>query len=336
MNTPDPIIARVEVLRGGRIESVHQAEMSVIDHQGEEILHTVGAGLYTYLRSSAKPFQATVILDTQTDKAFHLPDKWLALTCASHNGETVHVSIVRKFLKRIGLDESALQCGSHAPLVYSVGGQKGPIKAEYSPVYHNCSGKHTGMLSVCRHLGFETGNYLAFDHPVQKAIREKIKQYSGESIIPLALDGCTAPVFYVSVRGMARMYRHLAIGTDDSLERIWHIMTTNPYLIAGKGRFDTMLMETAHGKILTKVGAEGVQGCAVRLPDGRRYGINIKVLDGNRRALPPLLIETLVRLNALTPEELIKLERFHHPVLTNHAGHRIGEIRTVFEMKAGV
>jgi len=333
MKSSEHIVARAEVLRGGRIESVHHAEISVVDKEENEILHTPETGLYTYLRSSAKPFQATVILDTGTDKAFHLPDQWIALACASHNGEAVHVRIVRKYLKRIGLDESALQCGSHVPLVYSVGGQKGAVKTEYSPVYHNCSGKHTGMLSVCRHLGEDTAAYLAFDHPVQKAIREKISIYSGETTVPLALDGCTAPVFYVSVRGMARMYRHLAMGSDESLEKIRNIMTSNPYLIAGKGRFDTALMERTHGKIVAKVGAEGVQGCAVRLPDGRRYGINIKVLDGNRRALAPLLIETLVRLNALTSEELKKLESFHHPVLTNHAGHRIGEIRPVIESK---
>ncbi|RKY51539.1 MAG: asparaginase, partial [Candidatus Neomarinimicrobiota bacterium] len=113
MKSSEHIVARAEVLRGGRIESVHHAEISVVDKEENEILHTPETGLYTYLRSSAKPFQATVILDTGTDKAFHLPDQWIALACASHNGEAVHVRIVRKYLKRIGLDESALQCGSH-------------------------------------------------------------------------------------------------------------------------------------------------------------------------------------------------------------------------------
>lgn len=336
MKNSELISARADVLRGGRIESVHHAEISVVDYEDKEILHTPDTGLFTYLRSSAKPFQATVILDTGTDKTFRLPDSWIALACASHNGEAVHIQIVRKYLKRIGLDESALQCGSHPPLAYSIGGQKGAIKAEYSPVFHNCSGKHTGMISVCRHLGEDVATYLNFDHPVQKAIREKIRKYSGETTVPLALDGCTAPVFYVSVRGMARMYRHLALGSDESLERIWNIMTSHPYLVAGKGRFDTALMEIARGKMVAKVGAEGVQGCAVRLPDGRRFGINIKIHDGNRRALAPLLIETLIHLNALTSEEAKKLEPFHHPTLTNHAGHRIGEILPVFESKARV
>ncbi|HAE86828.1 TPA: hypothetical protein DCG86_02260, partial [Candidatus Marinimicrobia bacterium] len=199
MKNSELISARADVLRGGRIESVHHAEISVVNHEDKEILHTPDTGLFTYLRSSAKPFQATVILDTGTDKTFRLPDSWIALACASHNGEAVHIQIVRKYLKRIGLDESALQCGSHPPLAYSIGGQKGAIKAEYSPVFHNCSGKHTGMLSVCRHLGEDVATYLNFDHPVQKAIREKIRKYSGETTVPLALDGCTAPVFYVSV-----------------------------------------------------------------------------------------------------------------------------------------
>ncbi len=326
------IRAWAEVRRGGRTESLHQAEISVMDASGKEIFHTGNTSLRTYLRSSAKPFQAAVIIDTQTDTALQLPDEWIALACASHNGETVHVSIIRDFLKHIGLNESALQCGSHPPLVYTLGGEKGPGKEYDSPVYHNCSGKHTGMLSVCRHLGFDTGNYLAFDHPVQKAILEKIKRYAGESSVPLALDGCTAPVFYVSVKGMARMYHHLALGTDKSLEKIWHIMTHHPYLIAGKRRFDTAIMETCQGKIAAKVGAEGVQGCAVRLPGGERYGINIKILDGNRRALAPLLIETLSLLKALNDNEMKKLKPFHRPVLKNHAGHRIGEIRPVIEI----
>jgi L-asparaginase II len=326
------INARAEVLRGGRIESVHRAEISVFNQDGKEVIQTSNTALQTYLRSSAKPFQATVILDTQTDTALQLPDEWIALACASHNGEPVHVKIIRAFLERIGLDESVLQCGSHPPLVYALGGEKGPYKERYSPVYHNCSGKHTGMLSACRHLGCETENYLEFDHPVQKKIRKKIELYSAESPVPLALDGCTAPVFYVTVRGMARMYRHLALGTDTSLEKIWRIMTKYPYLIAGKGRFDTAIMEICKGKIAAKVGAEGVQGCAVRLPKGQRYGINIKILDGNRRALAPLLIETLSILDALNDDEMKSLESFHQPILKNHAGHRIGEIRPVIEI----
>jgi len=323
--------AYVEVTRGGRVESVHHAEICVFDHDGHEILSTENTNHKTYLRSSAKPFQATVLLDTQTDSFFRIPNEWIALTCASHNGEEIHAEIVRAFLQKTGLDESALQCGTHVPLVFTFGGYSGHVQESYSPAYHNCSGKHTGMLAVCRHLGEDVKTYLNFDHPVQKLILGKIEEYSGEKSIHLALDGCTAPVFYVSVRGMARMYRHLAQGSDESLERIWKIMTENPYLIAGKGRFDTKIMEICKGKISAKVGAEGVQGCAVRLPDGRRYGINIKIYDGSRRALAPLLIETLLRLQALTDTEMELLKPFHRPELKNHAGHTIGEIRPVFE-----
>lgn len=326
------IRAFVEVTRGSRVESIHHAEICVIDHEGHEVLGTENTDLKTYLRSSAKPFQASVLLDTKTDSFFNIPNEWIALTCASHNGEEIHVDIIRAFLQKIGLDDSALQCGTHAPLVFTFGGYSGHVRDSYSPVYHNCSGKHTGMLAVCQHLEEDVNTYLRFDHPVQKLILKKIEAYSGEKNIHLALDGCTAPVFYVSVCGMARMYRHLALGSDNSLDRIWKIMTENPYLIAGKGRFDTQIMEICKGKIVAKVGAEGVQGCAVRLPDGRRYGINIKILDGNRRALAPLLIETLFYLQTLTNTEMELLKPFHRPKLKNHAGHIIGEIRPIFEI----
>lgn len=325
------IRALVQVTRGYRVESIHCAEISVINNEGHEILGTENTSLKTYLRSSAKPFQATVLLDTKTDVFYGIPDEWIALTCASHNGEEIHANIVRSFLKKIGLDDSALQCGTHVPLVFTFGGYSGHVQESYSPAYHNCSGKHTGMLAVCRHLEKNVKTYLQFEHPVQKMILKKIEKYSGEKDIHLALDGCTAPVFYVSVRGMARMYMHLAMGSDDNIERIRTIMTDYPYLIAGKGRFDTQIMEICKGKIAAKVGAEGVQGCAVKHPDGRRFGINIKIHDGNRRALAPLLIETLLSLDALTDTEIELLKPFHRPELRNHAGHIIGEIRPVFE-----
>jgi L-asparaginase II len=325
------IKAFVEVTRGDRVESIHHAEISVFDREGREVFGTENTGRKTYLRSSAKPFQATVLLDTKTDQFFGIPEAWIALTCASHNGEEIHADIVRAFLQKIGLDDSALQCGTHVPLVHTFGDGSEQIRESYSPVYHNCSGKHTGMLAVCRHLEEEVQTYLHFDHPVQKMILKKIEAYSEEKAIHLALDGCTAPVFYISVQGMSRMYRHLACGSDESLGKIWKIMTENSYLIAGKGRFDTQIMEICNGKIAAKVGAEGVQGCAVRLPDGRRFGINIKILDGNRRALASLLIETLLYLEALTDTEIELLKPFHRPELKNYAGRSVGEIRAIFE-----
>lgn len=314
------------VSRGDYAESIHQAYASVWNEEGKEILRAGDSGYGSYLRSSAKPFQASVLFDTHTVEHFEMKPEWIALACASHNGEPLHVQHVKDLLARIGLDESALQCGTHVPLAYNYGWNGIPRQESYSAVYNNCSGKHSGMLAVCRTMGWPVENYLDYHHPIQRLIIEKIKKYGHVKEVPLARDGCSAPVFYVTLSAMARMYLELAMGSDAALEQIYGIMTGNPYLIAGHGRFDTILMTAGKGKYLTKVGAEGVQGCAVRMSDGRRYGINLKVLDGAGRASGVLLLTILEHLGLMTDEEREELTLQIRPKVKNHAGLTIGEI----------
>ena len=317
------LIARV--WRGNYIESVHEAIASVYDETGKEIFCTGDPSQKSFLRSSAKPFQAATLYTSGAAEKLQLKPEWIAMACASHNGEPIHLQQLSAFLAHIDLDESFLKCGPQAPMAFNYG-WKGERLKEYGPLTNNCSGKHTAMLAIAKALKLPLDNYLDYDHPVQQAIIKNIGKYGEIHDIPLARDGCSAPVFYVSVSVMAKMYLHLAMGSDEAMRQLFQIMSRFPYLIAGYGRFDTQLMEAAPGKLLTKVGAEGVQGCAVRMPDGRRFGINLKVRDGNNRVSGLLLITILKQLKLLSDAELLRLQKWQIIPLKNHAGLTVGKI----------
>jgi L-asparaginase II len=314
-----------QVWRGDFIESVHEASASVWDASGKEIFTAGNPQQKTFLRSSAKPFQAATLYSSGAAEKLQLKPEWIAIACASHNGEPLHQACVEDFLAHLQLNEKALKCGPQVPMAFNYGWQGERLKS-YGPVTNNCSGKHTGMLAMAKAMNQTTQNYLDYDHPVQKAILENVKKYAETANIPLARDGCSAPVFYVSVSAMAKMYLHLAMGSDGAMSRIFDIMSRFPYLIAGYGRFDTHLMQAAPGKIVTKVGAEGVQGAAVKMGDGRFFGINLKVLDGNNRVSGLLLIQILKHLQLISKAELATVANWDTIPLKNHAGLTIGKI----------
>jgi len=277
----------------------------------------------TFIRSAAKPFQILPFLNNKVDAKYNLTDEEIAVCCSSHSGEKIHVETVNSILQKSEIDVSALKCGIHAPLGKEIKKKLRRSGTEPSVLQNNCSGKHSAMLATAKAMDEELDNYLNPDHPVQREILSVIKELSGEDKVNIGVDGCSAPVFYLTLRNIAEMYHKLAVAENGSqLERVWKIMTSNPLLIGGTDRFDTIMMIAGDGKILSKMGAEGIQCMAFYTEDGP-ISLTVKVHDGSRRAVVPAVLHIMDKLG-LTPD--VDLERFKFPTVKNHMGIEVGKI----------
>lgn len=277
----------VQLLREGIVESVHQVHAAVADSRGRLLSAAGDADNASFIRSSLKPFQAMAVTATGAFDAFNLSDKDLAIICGSHQGLTTQARQVFGILWRADLEPTCLQC---------------PVPAsKKSPLEHNCSGKHAGMLAVCKQQGWELNSYLQRNHPIQKLI---LKQFSSLLGMPsdefiCAHDDCGAPTYFMQLRQMATLYAKLASGESLEMERVVRAMTHHPDMVSGPGGFDTEIMRLTHGEILSKSGAEGVQ-CISRVGEG--LGIAIKVVDGSKRAKYAAAIQVLRQLGWISPD----------------------------------
>ena len=277
----------------------------------------------SYIRSAAKPFQLLSALQVGLQTEFGLSDEEIAVCCSSHSGEEMHVEAVESILEKTGLDSSLLGCGVHPPLGKEVRQRMNKEGSAPTVLHNNCSGKHSAMLATAKIMGEPLDDYLNPAHPVQQRILELIKKYSEEDEIRIGVDGCSAPVFYLAIEKMALMYRKLAESEEGSLSKdIWKKMTSYPLMVAGTGRFDTLLMTSGEGIILSKMGAEGVQCIAIKAADGP-IGIALKVHDGSRRVIAPAVFYILDKMG-VTPEG--DFDRLRRPVLKNHVGTEVGWI----------
>jgi len=322
----------VEVLRGGKLESRHTVHAVVMDADDNVRAYLGNPDLPTYFRSSAKPFQTLALFRTGVADYFDFSDREIALITASHNGEDFHIALVRQILRKIGANEADLRCGFHPPM-YAAAAQK--FYAEHrmpSPVYNNCSGKHAGMLAACKALGYEISRYLEPDHPHQRAILRIIAEFSGvaEENIHTGVDGCGVPVFYLTLRQMARMYARFAASGEPAVVRIRTAMMRYPEYVAGTGRFDTVFMRLMAGRAFSKTGAEGVQGVAFLSPEP--LAILAKSEDGQRRGVEPAVVEIMRQLKLISEKEVRQLRRFWKPDILNHAGRKVGSVRPRIRM----
>ncbi|HYJ48151.1 MAG TPA: asparaginase, partial [Pyrinomonadaceae bacterium] len=262
------------------------------------------------------------------------------------NGETIHTETVKGMLKKIGLDQSALKCGAHEPYSPEAARALKERGEEPTALHNNCSGKHTGMLALALHLNAPTESYDEPSNPVQLQIVRRISQFSGVPVedIAVGIDGCGVPTFGVTVRAMALMYARLVVPpesfdeeTRSACRRIVAAMTRYPEMIGGRAeRLDTIIMRAAPGRIVSKVGAEGVYTAAV-LPNeeyGRGLGLAFKIEDGeDRRARPVVVIEALRQLGVLQGEALESVKAYASFPITNRRGDTVGEVRASFELK---
>ena len=311
-----PILCKVH--RGDFIESIHVAYAVVVNGEGEIVYSSGDPHYLTCVRSTLKPFQASATVKEGATKAVGLTPAESALMCASHNGEDIHVKTAESMLKKIGYDTSYYECGTHFPY-----DKESKIKLiqndeKASALHNNCSGKHAGMLCLAKHLQIDPKGYTDPGHQVQQLIMKQVKRFSELDEFPLATDGCSAPVPFLPLFNIALMYQKFASGNYDELNTLFDAVTSNPYLIAGKNRFDTDFIETMDGKAVTKVGGEAVRGLGIRSGNGDVFGIALKVLDGNQRCSPIATMAVLDELDLLTKDQSEKLSSYKKTVLRNH------------------
>jgi L-asparaginase II len=314
--------------RGSIIESFHIGYAVAVDGNNNVIFSAGNPEYPVFIRSAAKPFQAVPVLESGAVEKFRLSDEEIAIMCGSHNGEVYHVETVSAILRKIGMGVDDLKCGIHPPLD-RLSHEQLILKGRRPTALHNaCSGKHAGMLALSKVLDTPADNYLDNDHPVQKMIFEKIKLYSEKNKVPIAVDGCGAPTFFLPLKNIAIMYRKLMDGSDPYLQKISHIMCLHPELIGGRDNFDTDFISALGGKAISKFGAEGVRGIGVQTQEGNSVGIAIKVLSGKKTASASMAIAIIKHLKLINEESLEKLSDYYIPAVKNHIGTEVGKIET--------
>ena len=278
----------VEITRGTLVESVHRGSIAVANAEGEILFALGDIEAPVYPRSSLKPIQALPLVESGAADAFALTSEHIALACASHSGEPMHTTRVAAWLARIGLGERDLACGAHTPRYEPVWQEMLRRGATPTRMHNNCSGKHTGFLTVARHWGIATSGYERHDHPVQRAVADTLGDLSGIAHeLPWGVDGCAAPNFALPLSGFAVALAKLAEPRSlngaraTAAKRIVGAMITHPELVAGTGRSCTVLMRSAQGRVAVKIGAEGVYAGIV---PQRGLGIALKIDDGASRA----------------------------------------------------
>jgi L-asparaginase II len=290
----------IEVTRSGRIESAHRGAVAIVNGSGG-LVHAAGdVEAPIYPRSALKPIQAVPLIESGAADTFGLGEEEIALACASHSGEDMHTSRVAAWLARIGCTVADLACGPHE-LRHEPTRDKMRARGEkLTPLHNNCSGKHTGFLTVARQLRVPVADYTGIHHPVQDAVAGVLKDLTGLSgEIPWGVDGCTAPNFFIPLSALARAMAGLASPQSPhgaAADKILAAMMRHPELVAGSGRLCTRLMREAPGKLVVKTGAEGVY--AAIFPE-RGLGIALKIDDGTTRASEAAIEAILSALGAI-------------------------------------
>lgn len=319
--------------RGDSVESIHYGSVAVVDVDGRLRFSCGDPTTTTFTRSTLKPLQALPFVRDGGVERFGFEPRHVALLCASHAGEPRHVAAVAEMLERAGSTPDDLACGTHAPTFYETRGEL-PPPPPYSPLAHNCSGKHAGMLACCALHGWQRHDYLDFDHPLQVQIRAAVADFTGVPVEQLqaGVDGCSAPNYALPISALARAFARLATSEGDDPRygrapaRLRDAMVAHPEMVSGEGRSDLTLARAGAGDWVPKVGAEGVQAIGIR---SRGLGIVVKIADGSRRALLPAVLAVLDQLGLLDPDRRRRLDAVASPAIRNYRGTPTGRIQPV-------
>jgi L-asparaginase II len=314
------------------VESFHHVAACAID-AGRNVVFSAGdIDAPVFLRSTAKPFIAATAIAAGARERFGLEPREIAVMSASHTGEPFHVDAVRSILEKIGMDESALQCGAHAP--YNAAAAQTLQEAGIAPtaVHNNCSGKHAGILALCKLIGADPSTYLEASNPAQQRILALCARLSDQRVedFVLGIDGCGIPVYATPLRNAALSFMRLAtlreIADDDAgaLGVVRDAMAAHPEYISGTGEFDTRMMRAGRGSLVCKGGAEGVHGSAFIQA---QTGLVCKVLDGASRGRAPAVLSAVRQLGLLEEPALAEVADLERPIVYNRAGRAVGEVR---------
>ncbi len=324
------VVRLATVSRDGVVESTHYGRVAIAGPDGRLLAGVGNSEGVQFWRSSSKPIQALSVVTSGAADRFELSERELAICCASHRGSQEHVETVRGILRKLDLDESALQCGTHWPGDTDERNRLVREGREPSPLHNNCSGKHAGMLATCLALGADVASYPEREHPVQRliAVHLSVLSRTPDRDFVFGRDGCGLPTVAMPLSAMARAYARL--GAPEGLpgelataaERITSAMLAAPAMISGEGAFNTELLAHGKGDVIAKGGAEGLFCIAMRRPAPR--GIAFKISDGSGRAQGPIAIALLQRLGAELDPGLV--ERFGRIEVGNCHNEIVGQI----------
>jgi len=328
--TPVPLhVPLIATTRGGFPECVHVGSIAVVDARGKLVAGAGDAHALNFTRSALKPLQALPFVADGGMGRFGFTSHELALMCASHSGEAIHVATVQRVLDRIDAREADLQCGCHPPSYFSYVTEKPAPNARWNQLHHNCSGKHSGFLAACRMHNEPFAAYLDPEAPGQRRVREVVRNYAHGIDPPRGIDGCSAPNYALPLTGLAQAFCHLAIGATPELAALGYAMTRHPDLVSGTARSDLALMQTGGGDWVTKIGADGVQAIGVR---SKGIGIAVRIADGSARALLAAAVEVLQQLGLLGDATTTPLARYARPQIKNYRGTVVGGVEPLFSL----
>jgi len=329
-------VPMIELTRNGISECLHMGALAVTDFNGKLIASAGNPHWLCFTRSTLKALQALPLMQSGGAQQFGLTSQELALMCASHNGEDMHVKQVSSILHKSGTSYQQMRCGCHVPYRFSFNDMPLPDGFEYDERHHNCSGKHSGFLAYCALHGLPTETYTDLDHPLQQAVRKAVAEVAGVGSQDMAwgVDGCSAPNFAMPLSNLARAYARLAKPESDSrygesLKLLGEAMTAHPELVSGTGRNDADLMRAGRGDWVTKVGADGVQVVASR---SRGQALALKIADGNKPALFAATIDALDQLGWLDIQQREALLPWRSKQIKNIKGVSVGERLSIFQI----
>jgi len=351
-----PIVC--EVLRSSQKEdvpeSLHRGHIAVVDGGGKLLFFAGNPSFQTFARSVLKPFQLVAVVESGAADYFSFSEKELAIMAGSHSGSAAHLEVVQGILAKIGLDENALECGTHQPRDSEQSRLISEGRRHLCQLHNNCSGKNSGMLSICRKNGWDYKDYKSLSHKLQQFVLGKVREVlelPPLEDLHLAIDGCGVPTPYLPIRvlamGFARLAREDGTGQGganrdgaagrggsfpckESLGRVRKVMAEYPEMVAGEGRVCTAIIRSTRGRVIAKGGGEGIYCVG---DSERGIGVCLKIEDGSARAVAPAAIEAMRQMGLLDGRQLEELRKFHTTPVTNHSGRIVGEVRPCFTLE---
>ena len=326
----------VDFIRGRKVESTHQVKALVTNIDGKILLSTNNDNEFFFPRSSIKIFQAIPFAMSNAIENYRLSNKHIALACASHKGEKFHIRELEKWISKINLKTTSLQCGIHGPLDKKASERIIYSRKKFSELHNNCAGKHLGMLTSCLVNNYRIRNYLDYNHTHQRNIRKILNKFTENKLSKknFSLDGCSAPQYSFKIKYISKALNNLIKSYKNNYHYTEQVrilvdsILENPEFIGGTASFDTKVIKASKGKVFCKSGAEGV---FLFVDIQKEISGVIKITDGNERAIPIVIKNILKKLKIINREELKNLEEKEKFELQNHAGKKIGRVNFIMK-----
>lgn len=326
----NPIL--VDIIRNGVVESAHRGSAVAVNTQGEVVFSIGDIDRSIYPRSAIKPLQAIPIIESGAAEKFDLTEQEISLSCASHNSELIHTQAVTQWLDRLGLSVDNLECGSAYPSYQQAAFELIKAGGTSTKAHHNCSGKHSGMLTLARHLLPQVQGYSAHSHTVQQTWMQTLSELINEDVSKMhwEQDGCGLPAIYMPIQKLALAFARFSDldnqppARAQAMQKILSAITAHPEMIAGSERCCSAVIQETTGRAIVKLGAEAVYAGVI--PE-LNIGIALKIDDGSIRGCEVALGALLNKLQVITDSENQQLKGFFQPDIRNSLGHVTGEMR---------